>query len=170
MQLGMQQHQRVAAGQQRGRSCARPCRAFTPAGPSSSGRVATRHVCHAKLDEVSLFADSSMLGPSSKNSSAAAAAGGVETVELKSKVCAWHGSVARASVDLYPPTRGRRRQCAREGPRCRLRWAGAAPEHDVSLKISPEQCSSHDINTTLARVWLPRPLSSVWTTRPLPST
>jgi hypothetical protein len=57
---------------------------------SSSGLVACGGplACRAgKLDEVSLFADSSMLGPSSAAAAgAAAAAGGVESVELKSKV------------------------------------------------------------------------------------
>jgi hypothetical protein len=50
--------------------------------------VFPRHVCLAKLDEVSLFSDSSLLSPSSASTSAAAqaAAGGIDAVELKSKV------------------------------------------------------------------------------------
>jgi hypothetical protein len=87
MQLGMRQQQRAGAAQRRARSSP-ACRALAPCAPSSSGRPA-RHVCLAgKLDEVSLFADSSLLGPSSASTSAAAAAaaGGVESVELKSKV------------------------------------------------------------------------------------
>lgn len=63
---------------------ARPALAQRPGAPSSSGR-APAHICGAgKLDEVSLFADSSMLGPSA--ASASGTAGGVESVELISKV------------------------------------------------------------------------------------
>lgn len=53
----------------------------------SGGGWSARHVvCRAKLDEVSLFADSSLLSGPSGTATAATSAGGVETVELKSKL------------------------------------------------------------------------------------
>jgi len=99
-QLGIQQQQRLAGAQQRqqqgraaARSMVRPLlsapRPFTAA--TSTTIRSRRQICFAggKLDEVSLFADSSLLSPSSASTSAAAqaAAGGVDGVELKSKVC-----------------------------------------------------------------------------------
>lgn len=83
------QRQRLSTGQHTARSLSsvpRPC--IRSSSSISSSRV--QHVCFAgKLDEVSLFADSSMLGPGSASTSAAAkaAAGNIDEVELKSKVC-----------------------------------------------------------------------------------
>jgi hypothetical protein len=68
-----------------------PHRLSAPRPVLSSSHCCSRgnvQVCLAgKLDDVSLFADSSMLGPGSSASTSAAVAGGVETVVLKSKVC-----------------------------------------------------------------------------------
>lgn len=88
-QLGMQQRQRLGPGQHR--SLARP------AGPvlrpslnrSISSSRSISQICFAggKLDDVSLFADSSLLSPGSASSSAAAQGpAGIESVELKSKL------------------------------------------------------------------------------------
>lgn len=90
-QLGVR-GQRMGSSGQRARSgvqfVQRPAVLVSRVSSISSGSSISRHVCLAgKLDEVSLFADSSMLGPSSSTTAAAqAAAAGVDSVELKSKV------------------------------------------------------------------------------------
>lgn len=98
-QLGMmqQQQQRFASMQQRARSCApaRPVRSGTClraqrlafSSGSSGGSTRRAPVAAAgKLDEVSLFADSSLLGPGKTAAGAAAGPAGVDGVELKSQV------------------------------------------------------------------------------------